>query len=112
MLTKSSTDAQARLFRKSRGTGAMLCYMGQVLTDNRHGLVVNAQVTQANGTAERDTAAQMLADAARVAGTSISVGADKNYDTSDGLATLSVSANANALSRCLVGARQSGGFGR
>jgi hypothetical protein len=41
---ESSTDAQARLFRKSRGTGAMLCYMGHVLTDNRHGLVVNAQV--------------------------------------------------------------------
>ena len=37
----------------------MLCYMGHVLTDNRHGLVVNAQVTQANGTAERDAAADM-----------------------------------------------------
>ncbi len=57
---ESSTDSQARLFRKSRGTGAVLCYMGHVLTDNRHGLVVNAQVTQANGTAERDAAAQML----------------------------------------------------
>ena len=84
---ESSTDAQARLFRKSRGTGAMLCYMGHVLTDNRHGLVVNAQVTQANGTAERDTAAKMLADAARFAGTSITVGADKNYDTAGFVAT-------------------------
>lgn len=57
----------------SRGTGAMLCYIGHVLTDNRHGLVVNAQVTQANGTAERDTAAEMLADAAQFADTSITV---------------------------------------
>ncbi|MGF6924357.1 hypothetical protein OKW28_008554 [Paraburkholderia sp. 40] len=41
---QSTTDEQARLFRKSKGTGAMLCYMGHVLTDNRHGLAVNAQV--------------------------------------------------------------------
>jgi transposase len=84
---ESSTDTQARLFRKSRGTGAVLCYMGHVLTDNRHGLVVNAQVTQANGTAERDAAEQMLADAARFAGTTITVGADKNYDTAGFVAT-------------------------
>ena len=56
---ESSTDSEARLFRKSRGTGAVLCYLGHVLTDNRHGLVVNAQVTQANGTAERDAATDM-----------------------------------------------------
>jgi IS5 family transposase len=77
----STTDEQARLFRKSKGTGAMLCYMGHVLTDNRHGLVVNAQVTLATGTAERDAAGQMLADAASVAPRAITVGADKNYDT-------------------------------
>ncbi|MGF6700888.1 hypothetical protein OKW38_005565 [Paraburkholderia sp. MM5496-R1] len=52
----------------------MLCYMGHVLTDNRHGLVVNAQVTLATGTAERDCAAQMLADAAKVAPGGITVG--------------------------------------
>lgn len=61
--------------------------MGRVLTDNRHGLVVNAQVTQANGTAERDAAAAMLADAARFAGSSITVGADKHYDTAGLVAT-------------------------
>ncbi|GAB6852710.1 hypothetical protein JCM10599A_65140 [Paraburkholderia kururiensis] len=65
---QSSTDSQAKLFRKSQRTGALLCYIGHLLTDNRHGLVVNAQVTQASGTAERDAAAQMLADAAQVAG--------------------------------------------
>lgn len=84
---ESSTDSQARLFRKSRGTGALLCYLGHVLTDNRHGLVVNAQVTQANGTAERDAAADMLADAAQLVGTPITVGADKNYDTAGFVAT-------------------------
>jgi transposase len=56
---QSTTDEQARLFRKSKGTGAMLCYMGHVLTDNRHGLVDNAQVTLATGTAERDAAEMM-----------------------------------------------------
>jgi IS5 family transposase len=61
--------------------------MGHVLTDNRHRLVVNAQITQANGTAERGAAAQMLADAVRFAGTSITVGADKNYDTAGFVAT-------------------------
>jgi transposase len=84
---ESSTDDQARLFRKSRRTGALLCYMGHVLSDNRHGLVVNAQVTQASGTAERDAAADMLADAARLAGAPITVGADKNYDTAGFVAT-------------------------
>jgi hypothetical protein len=72
---ESSTDSQAKLFRKSRRTGALLCYIGHLLTDNRHGLVVNAQVTQASGTAECDAAAEMLADAAQVASVPIMVGA-------------------------------------
>jgi hypothetical protein len=84
---ESSTDGEARLFRKRRRTGALLCYVGHVLTDNRHGLVVNTKVTPANGTAERDAAADMLADAARVADTPITVGADKNYDTAGFVAT-------------------------
>ncbi|POR45779.1 hypothetical protein B0G62_1294 [Paraburkholderia eburnea] len=71
---ESSTDSQAKLFRKSRRTGALLCYIGHLLTDNRHGLVVNAQVTQASGTAERDAAAAMLAHAAQLAGVPITVG--------------------------------------
>ena len=49
--------------------------------------MVNAQVTQASGTAERDAAADMLADAARLADTSIMVGADRNYDTAGFVAT-------------------------
>ena len=80
---QSSTESQVRWFRKSRGTGAMLCYIWHVLTDNRHGLVVNAQVTQANGIAERHTAADMLVDAAQFVGASITVGAIKNYGMAD-----------------------------
>lgn len=49
--------------------------------------MVNVQVTQANGTAERDAAADMLADAARLADRPITVGADKNYDTVGFVAT-------------------------
>ncbi|SDE04135.1 hypothetical protein SAMN05421548_13121 [Paraburkholderia lycopersici] len=63
---ESSTDSQAKLFRKSRRIGALLCYIGHLLADNRHGLVVNAQVTQASGTAEHSAAAKMLADATQV----------------------------------------------
>jgi hypothetical protein len=53
----------------------------------RHDVVVNAQVTQASGMAERDAAAQMLADAAQVASVSITVGAEKNYDTAGSVAS-------------------------
>jgi hypothetical protein len=78
---ESSTDSQAKSFRKSRRTGALRCYIGHLLMYNRYGPVMNAQVTQASGTAERDAAAQMLADAAQVASVPITVCADKNYDT-------------------------------
>lgn len=77
---ESKTDPEAKLYRKSNAAPALLSYLGHVLTDNRHGLVVNAQASQANGTAERDVASEMLGDAAR-ASKRISVGADKNYDT-------------------------------
>jgi len=40
------TDSEAKLLRKSRNTGASLCYMGHLLTDSRHGRVANVQVTQ------------------------------------------------------------------
>ncbi|MGH6611124.1 MAG: IS5 family transposase [Burkholderiaceae bacterium] len=77
---ESKTDPESKLYKKSDSAPALLSYLGHVLTDNRHGLVVNAQASQASGTAERDVAVQML-DAARKAGRRISVGADKNYDT-------------------------------
>lgn len=71
---RSTTDPDARLFRKG-GVGAVLSYLGHVLLDNRHGLVVNTCVTAATGTAEWEAAEILLTG--RTRGT---VGADKNYD--------------------------------
>lgn len=75
----STTDPEARLFRKSLAQGAQLCYAGHVLTENRHGLVVDGQVSLADGYAERDSG---LAMAERIPGRRrITLGGDKAYDT-------------------------------
>src|SRR5688572_14025685 len=52
----STTDPDARLARKGDGKESKLCYSGNVLIENRHGLVVDTELLQANGTAERDAA--------------------------------------------------------
>jgi transposase len=76
----STTDPDARLFRKGAGKEAKLAYTGHALAENRHGLIVNASLTRATGTAERDAALPMITawspGAAR-----LTLGADKNYDT-------------------------------
>jgi transposase len=76
----STTDPDARLFRKGAGKEAKLCHMGHLMMENRNGLIVDARLTEANGTAERSTALDMIDDNARPGST---VGADKNYDTAD-----------------------------
>jgi transposase len=76
----STTDPDARLFRKGAGKEAKLCHMGHLMTENRNGLIVDARLTEANGTAERTTALDMIKDNARPGST---VGGDKNYDTAD-----------------------------
>ncbi|MGO9008536.1 MAG: IS5 family transposase [Bryobacteraceae bacterium] len=82
---ESKTDPEARLYRKGNGQEAKLGYLGHVLMENRHGLIVDAMVTQADGTAERDAALLMLYGKWRkrrqrgLRG-SMSVGADKGYD--------------------------------
>ena len=76
----SITDPDARLFRKGAGKEAKLCHMGHLMTENRNGLIVDARLTAANGTAERTTALAMIADNA---GPGSTVGGDKNYDTAD-----------------------------
>lgn len=58
----STTDPDALLYRKSKGTPSMLCYQGHLVTENRNGLVVRAAVSQANGTGERETALRLLGD--------------------------------------------------
>lgn len=82
---ESTTDADSRLYRKGK-TASELRYMGHTLTDNRHGLVVNAMVTQADGFAEREAAKVMIRDARQ--GTAnpdveVTLGADKGYDAAE-----------------------------
>jgi transposase len=77
---ESKTDPQSQLYRKSDAAPALPSYLGHVVSDNRHGLVVNVQVTQATGTAERDAAQAMLAETVSH-DRRITVGADKAYDT-------------------------------
>jgi transposase len=75
----SNTDPDARLYRKSQGQEAKLCFIGHLLMENRNGLIVDTRLTQANGTAEPAAALEMLDD---VPGAQrITVGADKAYDT-------------------------------
>jgi transposase len=82
----STTDPEARLYKKAKGHEAKLAYLGHVLMENRHGLVVDTRVTQAMGTAEREAA---LAMAEGIPGQHrVTLGADKNYDTRDGVREL------------------------
>jgi IS5 family transposase len=77
----STTDPEARLYKKTKGQEAKLCYLGHVLMENRHGLVINTRVTQATGTAEREAA---LAMAEAIPGQQrATLGADKTDDTRD-----------------------------
>lgn len=74
----STTDPEARLYRKSWGTESKLCYAGHLLMDNRHGLAVDARLTTANNRMEREAALDMLLRVRK--GRRITVGADKGYD--------------------------------
>lgn len=56
----SVTDPEARLYKKSPGTGASLCFIGHTLMENRNGLIVATEVTQADGHAERRAALDMI----------------------------------------------------
>jgi Transposase DDE domain len=75
----STTDPDARLARKSNGQEAKLAYTGHLLMENRHGLIVDARLTHATGTAEPEAALAMLE--ALSGNARVTVGADKNYDT-------------------------------
>jgi transposase len=82
----STTDPDARLFRKGRGKEARLCHMGHLLMENRHGLIVDATLTQATGTAEREAALAMMG---RQRGRHrVTLGADKAYDVAAFVADL------------------------
>ena len=82
---ESTTDGDARLYRKGK-TGSELRFMGHTLSDNRHGLIASAMVTQADGHAEREAAKAMLGDARQAEPDEeieITVGADKGYDAKE-----------------------------
>src|SRR5947207_4243368 len=76
----STTDPEARLYRKSRGTPARLCYAGHLLMEHRSALIVDAELTTADGYAERATATEMLARLPATARRR-TVAGDKAYDT-------------------------------
>ena len=84
----STTDPDARLFRKSQGTGAMLCYMGHALMENRNGFVVQAELTRADGHAERRAARDMIHRHSPGSTRRLTLGADKGYDSADFVADL------------------------
>jgi transposase len=77
----STTDPDARLFRKGKGKEAKLVFMGHSLMENRNGLVIDFEVTAATGTAERESAIRQLDEAKQRGLRPKTVGGDKNYDT-------------------------------
>ena len=80
---QSTTDPDARLYKKGDGQPAKLCYMGHALMENRNGLLIDLLVSQATGSSERE-AAQHMIKRQRGKGVKVkSLGADKGYDTRD-----------------------------
>ncbi len=77
---QSTTDPEARLYKKAKGQEAKLGYLGHVLMENRHGLVVNTRLTLATGTAEREAVVEMVR---RRGKRRVTLGGDKNYDTQE-----------------------------
>jgi len=85
---RSVTDPQARLYRKGKGKPAQLCFMGHALMENRSGLIVEAELTQADGHAERAAAITMIERHSPGSERRLTLGADKGYDSADFVAEL------------------------
>lgn len=83
----STTDPDARLFRKADGQASRLCYLGHALMENRHALIVDATLTHATGTAERDAALTMI-DRTCKPGRRVTLAGDKLFDASRFVAAL------------------------
>jgi transposase len=79
---QSTTDPEARLFKKGKGKETKLCFMGHVLMENRNGLAVATRLTQATGTAEREAAFEMV-DEVKAPSKRITLGGDKGFDVAD-----------------------------
>jgi transposase len=80
---ESTTDPDARLYKKSYGKESHLAYLGHALVENRNGLIAAAMATQADGYAEREAALLLLETKQKGSSRRITVGADKAYDTKD-----------------------------
>ena len=85
---QSTTDPEARLLRKGKGKEARLVFMAHALMENRHGMLVDFQTTQATGTAERDIVPGLLDQARERGFHPRTLGGDKGYDTRDCVADL------------------------
>src|SRR3954470_20862498 len=83
---QSTTDPEARLYKKGDGQAAKLCYLGHALMENRHGLAVDGGISLATGTAEREAALELVAS--RAGRRRITLGADKAYDVRQFIADL------------------------
>ena len=77
---ESVTDPDARLYKKGKGQPAKLCFMGHALIENRHGLVVRADASTATGTAERETAIDLIGHQTAGHQRRVTLGGDKAYD--------------------------------
>jgi hypothetical protein len=85
----SRTDPQAKLYRKGPGKPAQLAYLGHLLNENRHGLILEFAVTEANGTAEKEAALEMLDRYRKKHGRGPrTLGADAGYDSGEFLMAL------------------------
>ncbi len=84
----STTDPDARLYKKSQGTGAMLCFVGHALMENRSGLIVQGDLTHADGHAERRAALDMVHRHSPGSTQRLTLGADKGYDAAEFVADL------------------------
>jgi len=84
----SVTDPDARLYKKAPGAAAMLCFMGHTLMENRNGLVVQADLTHADGHGERKAALEMIERHSPGSTRRLTLAADKGYDSRDFVATL------------------------
>lgn len=84
----STTDPDARLYKKAPGAGAALCFIGHGLMENRSGLIVQADLTRATGRAERQAAIDMIHRHSPGSTRRLTLGADKGYDAAEFVADL------------------------
>jgi transposase len=84
----STTDADAKLYKKAKGHEAKLAFLGHVLMENRNGLVVETRLTAATGTAEREAALEMIGAKQKPQRGRVTLGGDKSYDTREQVAGL------------------------